>query len=49
MVDGFEDLSKTPQYTLRFIPNDDDLVASTYLWIVLSKLILDDNEDFSEK
>ena len=48
MVDGFEDLSKTPQYILKFTPNDSDYVDSTYLWVVLSRLILDDNEDFSE-
>ena len=49
MVSGFEDLSKTPQYTLRFDPYDDDYTDSTFLWVVLSKLILDDNEDFSDK
>jgi hypothetical protein len=48
MVDGFEDLSKTPQYVLKFTPNEDDLVDSTYLWVVLSRMMLDDNEDFSE-
>lgn len=48
MVEGFDDISKTPQYTLRFYPNDGDITDSTYLWVVLSKLILDDNEDFSE-
>ena len=47
MVSGFEDLSKTPQYTLRFTPNDDDLIDTTFLWVVLSKLVLDDSEDFS--
>lgn len=48
MAEGFEDLSKTPQYVLRFAPNEGDYVEVTYLWVVLSKLILDDNEDFSE-
>lgn len=48
MVEGFEDVSKTPQYVLKFEPNDGDFVESTFLWVVLSRLILDDNEDFSE-
>mmetsp|Transcript_22018 Transcript_22018/g.21752 ORF Transcript_22018/g.21752 Transcript_22018/m.21752 type:complete len:653 (+) Transcript_22018:95-2053(+) len=48
MVDGFEDLSKTPQFVLKYMPNEGDLTCSTYLWVVLSRLILDDNEDFSE-
>jgi len=48
MVDGFEDLSKTPQFILKFDPKEGDLTSSTYLWVVLSRLILDDNEDFSE-
>lgn len=48
MVEGFEDLSKTPQYVLKFTPNESDITNYTYLWVVLSRLRLDDNESFSE-
>lgn len=48
MVEGFEDISLTPQYTLRFSPNQDDIIDPTHLWVVLSKLVLDEEEDFSE-
>jgi len=33
---------------LKFDPYDDDIVSTTYLWIVLSKLIIDDDESFKE-
>lgn len=47
MVDGFEDISKSPQYKLQFAK---DIKRSTnvYLWVVLSRFLIDDNEDFSE-
>jgi len=48
MVEDFDDLSKTPQYILRFTPNETDLIEAPFLWVVLSKMIFDDNEDFSE-
>ena len=48
MVEGFDDISKSPQYTLKFNPNDNDLIDSIRLYIVLSKLILDEKDNFSE-
>jgi hypothetical protein len=48
MSEGFEELSKTPQYTLKFTPNESDYTDLTYLWVVLNRLRLDDNESFSE-
>ena len=48
MVEGFDDISKSPQYTLKFNPNDNDLIDRNCLYIVLSKLILDEKDNFSE-
>ena len=48
MVQGFDDVSKSPQYTLKFNPNDNDLIGSNCLYVVLSRLIVDEKDHFSE-
>ena len=47
MVSGFEDISKTPQYKLQF-NKVKGKSTKVYLWVVLNRLLIDDNEDFTE-
>ena len=46
MSDGYEDLRKNPQYVLKFDPSPKDPSSGNLLYIVLSKMIV--NEDFKE-
>ncbi len=51
LIEGYNDLSKNPQFTLAFDPQPDDPKTHNSLYVVLSKMVVDDcfNDDGEEE